>query len=117
MVGEMKRYDPGYLYAQELIRNMKGLRMIRARDFCDGLSSSQPEIYQSRRRTDVPQNVKDALEHSFQEGMRQVTKDMPVQLYYRLLLAGVHDVDIMRAAFGEPIGVVPVSYTHLSRSL
>ena len=29
MIGEMKRYDPGYLLGRNLIRNMKGLKLIR----------------------------------------------------------------------------------------
>lgn len=102
MVGEMKRYDSGYRYARKLIGNMKGLRMIRARDVCDGLSASQPEIYESRRRTDVEQRVKEELNQAFEHELQKVTGDMSSDLYYRLLLAGVHDIDIMRAAFGEP---------------
>lgn len=105
MVGEMKRYDPGYLYAKELIRKMKGLRMIRVRDFCDGLSASQPEIYTSRRRTDVPKEVKQKIQSEFDAGMKVVTGNLSAHLYFRLLMAGVHDIDIMRAAFGEPKGV------------
>lgn len=105
MVGEMKRYDSGYRYARELIQNMKGLRMIRVRDVCDGLAASQPEIYQSRRRKDVPPQIKEIEKVAFENGMKEVTGVLPVDLYYRLLLAGVHDIDIMRAAFGEPEGV------------
>ena len=105
MVGEMKRYDSGYRYAKELIRNMKGLRMIRARDVCDGLAASQPEIYESRRRTDVDSRIKEELNQKFHTGMKEVTGELPEHLYFRLLLAGVHDIDIMRAAFGEPKAV------------
>ena len=102
MVGEMKRYDSGYKYARNLIQNMKGLRMIRSRDVCDGLAASQPEIYESRRRTDVEQSVKEKINQNFNQGLKEVTGELSENLYFRLLLAGVHDIDILRAAFGEP---------------
>lgn len=102
MVGEMKRYDSGYKYARNLIQNMKGLRMIRSRDVCDGLAASQPEIYESRRRTDVEQSVKEKINQNFNNGLKEVTGELSENLYFRLLLAGVHDIDILRAAFGEP---------------
>ncbi|MRM88129.1 gfo/Idh/MocA family oxidoreductase [Faecalicatena contorta] len=105
MVGEMKRYDSGYRYARELIQNMKGLRMIRARDVCDGLAASQPEIYESRRRTDVKQCIKDEINQNFYSNLKKVTGNLSEDLYFRLLLAGVHDIDILRSAFGEPAGI------------
>ncbi len=102
MVGEMKRYDSGYRYARKLIQNMKGLRMIRARDVCDGLVASQPEIYKSRRRTDVEWSIKEEMNRTFYSNLKKVTGPLSEELYFRLLLAGVHDIDILRAAFGEP---------------
>ena len=105
MVGEMKRYDSGYRYARELIQNMKGLRMIRARDVCDGLAASQPEIYESRRRTDVKQCIKDEINQNFYSNLKKVTGNLSEDLYFRLLRAGVHEIDILRSAFGEPAGI------------
>lgn len=105
MVGEMKRYDPGYRYAQKIIREMKGLRMIRVRDFCDGLRSSQGEIFEAKIGNDIPDQVKQEDERIFREGLREVTAPFPESYYFHLLMAGVHDIHIMRAAFGEPLGV------------
>lgn len=102
MVGEMKRYDPGYQYAQKVIREMKGLRMIRSRDICDGLMRSLNEIYPVRRRPDVPEEVRSELRASKEAALKEVTGSYPASYYDHFLAAGIHDVEILRGAFGEP---------------
>ena len=106
MVAEMKRYDPGYQYAQKLISEMKGLRMIRSRDFCDGLLRSLNEIYPVKRRLDVSDDIKKEMRMALERNLKTVTGDLPPKLYTHLLMAGIHDVDIMRGAFGEPEAVL-----------
>ena len=105
MVGEMKRYDPGYQYAQKLIKNMKGLRMIRARDISDALMRSLNEIYPVKRRPDVPESRRKELRHAYERNLKAVTGELPPDIYSHFLMAGIHDVEIMRGAFGEPEGV------------
>ena len=42
------------------------------------------------------------INQNFNQGLKEVTGELSENLYFRLLLAGVHDIDILRAAFGEP---------------
>ncbi len=105
MVGEMKRYDPGYQYARKLIQNMDGLRMIRSRDICDGLMRSINEIYPVMRRSDVDNSAKEELALRQRESLRKVTGSIDPSYFSHFLMAGIHDVEIMRSAFGEPRGV------------
>ena len=105
MVAEMKRYDPGYQYAQKLIKEMKGLRMIRARLVCDGLKRSLNEIYPVKRRPDVPDSLRKKLRESFDRNLKGVTGELSPKLFDFFLGAGIHYAGIMRGAFGEPEGV------------
>ncbi len=105
MVAEMKRYDPGYLYGQKLIKEMKGLRMIRSRNICDALMRSLNEIYPVKRRPDVSAEKKQALKEAFEKNISVVTKDKPPRYFTHFIGAGIHDAGIMRAAFGEPDSV------------
>jgi predicted dehydrogenase len=105
MVGEMKSYDPGYQYGQKLIKNMKGLRMIRARMVCDALMHSLNEIYPVKRRPDVPESRREEMRKAFDKNLKAVTGELPPRLFNFFLGAGIHDVEIMRGVFGEPEGV------------
>ncbi len=106
MVAEMKRYDPGFLYGQKLIEKMKGLRMIRVRFVCDALMGSLNEIYPVKRRPDVPQSLRNEMKEAFEKNLQVVTGDLPANYFSFFLGAGIHDVGIMRAAFGDPKGVL-----------
>lgn len=46
--------------------------------------------------------MKEKINQNFNQGLKEVTGELSENLYFRLLLAGVHDIDILRAAFGEP---------------
>ncbi|MBT9776872.1 hypothetical protein GPL15_10185 [Clostridium sp. MCC353] len=102
MVGEMKRYDPGFQYAMQCFQNMKDIWMIRARDFSDGLQRSYGQIYPVRFAADIPDEVKEKTAAEFEKGLRGVTKELPGNLYETLLMCGVHNIELMRASFGEP---------------
>ena len=105
MVAEMKRYDPGYRYGQKLIKEMKGLRMIRTRLVCDALMRSLNEIYPVKRRPDVPDSVRKEIKDAFEKNLQGVTGELPPEYYSFFLGAGIHHAGILRAAFGEPEGV------------
>ncbi|MSC83120.1 gfo/Idh/MocA family oxidoreductase [Eubacterium sp. am_0171] len=102
MIGEMKRYDPGFLYAADIIAQMKSIRMLRFRDYCDGLVRSQNEILETVRRTDVDADLKNKLNQEFWEGMDAATGDIPTEYYYHLLTGGAHDIAMLRAIMGDP---------------
>ena len=106
MVAEMKRYDPGYLYGQKLIKEMKGLRMIRSRFVCDALMRSLNEIYTVKRRPDVPDSIRKEMKEAFEKKLQVVTGDLPARYFNFFLGAGIHDVGIMRGAFGDPKSVL-----------
>ena len=90
MVAEMKRYDPGFEYGRKLIKEMTGLRMIRARLVCDALMRSLNEIYPVKRRPDVPDNVRKEKKEAFDKKLQDVTGDLPPKLYNFFLGAGIH---------------------------
>lgn len=102
MIGEMKRYDPGFLYAEKLFREMDDIWMIQARDFSDGLQGSYREICPVLVGDDVPESVIQAQSKAFDEGLRGVTEALPGKLYETLLMCGAHNIDLIRAAFGDP---------------
>jgi predicted dehydrogenase len=105
MVAEMRSYDPGYQYGKKLIRNMKGLRMIRSRDICDDLLRSLNEIYPVKRRPDISKSRREEMQKAFDKGLQVVTGELPPKLYKHFLMAGIHDVELLRGAFGEPESV------------
>ena len=102
MIGEMKRYDPGYLLGRNLIRNMKGLKLIRVRDYCDGLRRSQDEIMRVQIASDVPELLREKNAREHREAMIQLTGGRDPALVETLLMGGVHDVDLLRDICGEP---------------
>ena len=102
MVGEMKRYDPGFLLAEKMFKELKGIWMIEAIDLSDGLEHSVNEICQVRFPSDIPKELIAAQEQTIEEGLRGVTGDLPTQLYEKLLVCGVHFIDLLRASFGDP---------------
>ena len=100
MIGEMKRYDPGYLLGRNLIRNMKGLKLIRFRDYCDGLRRSQDEIMRIQIASDVPELLRERNAREHREAMTQLTGGRNPDLVETLLMGGVHDVDLLRDICG-----------------
>jgi predicted dehydrogenase len=102
MVAEMKRYDPGYEYGQELMKEMEDVRLVRVHDFCDGCFSVLNEIIKTQRRTDVSQSERHANTELWNSGLQEVTGEHPTALYHFLLMAGSHDLNILRGAFGDP---------------
>lgn len=102
MVGEMKRYDPGFLYAEKLFNELKDIWMIEAIDLSDGLEHSTQEICQIKIPTDIPKELLVSYDEAFEKGLRGVTGKLPGRLYEKLLICGVHFIDLLRAAFRDP---------------
>jgi predicted dehydrogenase len=105
MVAEMKRYDPGYQYGRELMKQLKDVRLIRVHDFCDGCFAVIDEVIEIERRIDISEADRRTDLEKWNDGLREVTGKYPPELYNFLLMAGSHDLNIMRGVFGDPIGV------------
>ena len=56
MVGYMRRFDPGYIYALERIAELGSIRFVRAHDF-GGSFDIHPAVYSLGRPDDVPASV------------------------------------------------------------
>jgi predicted dehydrogenase len=108
MVGYMKRYDPGYEYAQRVFRDMAGVRLIRVHDLTGRGPLAPQEIYSLRRADDLPEETRVRLQTEAQEHLAQgLGMDRPdlVRAYGMMLGLSSHDMTILRGAFGDPLAV------------
>jgi len=108
MVGYMKRFDPGYEYAQRVIAEMPGVRLIRVHDLTGRGPLAPQEIYSLRRADDVPAELRAELQASINTRFAlAVGSDDPALLraYGMLLGLSSHDMTILRGAFGDPVAV------------
>jgi predicted dehydrogenase len=116
MVAYMKRYDPGYRYGRQLMREMKDVRLVRVHDlngpnaaFVADLTTAvrDPDVearYGPEMRADVRRRVEAAIGAGHPESA------------YRAygLLGGLssHDINILRGAFGSPRAVTHSEIWH-----
>jgi len=108
MIGYMRRFDPGYLYALERIATLDAIRFVRAHDF-GGSFAIHPGVYTLFRGDDVPAGV-------IQRGQRQINETMLsalgpgrehlVDVYYETLMSGIHDLAMLRGLLGTPTEIV-----------
>jgi predicted dehydrogenase len=108
MIAYMKRYDPGYEYGADRMREMKNVHLIRVHDFAVDFTAHAP-LFTLLRRDDVPADVvterKAAIEASQREALGPTHDDL-CGLYETLLMLASHDLTILRGAFGAPSGVL-----------
>ncbi len=112
-VGYMKRFDPGYRYAQKLIRDLQGVRYVQ-------INTLHPaeEGYIGHHRVvrfnDVPSDVLNPLiQADDASAVHAVGNVSPIlrETYTNVLLGSmVHDVNALRGLLGEP---ARVSFTQL----
>jgi predicted dehydrogenase len=115
MVGYMKRYDPGYLYAQEL---MADLRQKISYVQINTLHPPSPSYFahqKIRRFDDVPAKTFEALSEAQQslidEALGKQHHPWLDRAYDEFILGSmVHDINALRGLFGEPESV---AYTDL----
>jgi predicted dehydrogenase len=108
MVGYMRRFDPGYVYALERIAALGSIRFVRAHDF-GGSFAIHPAVYALARGDDVPTGV-------IETGQRQITETMCtalgsdhehlVEVYYGTIMSGIHDLAMLRGMLGSPTRIV-----------
>jgi predicted dehydrogenase len=113
MVGYMKRYDQGYLYAQERFQRMKGVRHIVVHDLAGpiekGAVAPVADIYRLRQFQDVPAATLDAGQKRVDASLAEAlgTDDRAaVRAYSTLLGLCSHDIAVLRGTFGLPASVL-----------
>ena len=109
MVGYMKRYDPGYRYAQARFQAMTGVRHIVAHDLASAIRNGGvgpvADIYKLWRYDDIPQDEIERARARMTESMAAALgTDAPnaVDAYSLLLGLCTHDMAVLRGAFGLP---------------
>ena len=105
MVGYMKRYDPGYLYAQKFIQSMQGIQFVQINTL-HPIETDYRAIHDIVYTDDVPNDVIQSLRA---ENDTQVIKavgevDPFLRSQYSGLFLGsmVHDTNALRGLLGEP---------------
>jgi predicted dehydrogenase len=108
MVGYMKRYDPGYEFAQGLFRQMEGAHLIRVHDTVGRGPLAPQEIYTLHRADDLPAELRARGQAETRARLAQaIGSEEPshVGAYSLLLGLASHDMAVLRGAFGDPVAV------------
>ena len=104
MVGYHKRYDPGYLAGLDEIATAEEIRLIRLHDVI-GPNDMFLAHYRLPTFLDVPDDIARETQAKSEAAMRDAIGDAPpyVKAAYGLMLGlSVHDLTILRGAFGQP---------------
>ena len=108
MVAYMKRYDPGYLYGQRLMREMQDVRLIRVHDLCGPNAAFVRDVTTTFRDTALEEQTRPALQAEMQRRAEVAlgSGHLPSVYWAFHLLGGLssHDITILRGAFGSPRG-------------
>jgi len=109
MVAYMKRYDPGYLYAQKLISQMKEIKLIRLHDVIGPNEAFINDICTIIRYDDIPKNFEYEAKKKYLAAIKEAIGDVPdyIRTAYSLMLGlSVHDITILRGLFGNPTKIL-----------
>lgn len=108
MIGYMRRFDPGYVYALKRLATLDTVRFVRVHDF-GGSFAIHPNVYTLHRGDDIPAGV-------IETGRRRITETMLrslgpgrehlVDAYYENLMSGIHDLAMLRGILGSPTQIV-----------
>ena len=109
MVAYMKRYDPGYLLAQQAVRKLQHPRAVEVHIW----HPSEPQYlahHRIDRASDVPKSVLDRLRIEYDALVREAVGDVPGWLSYAyaevLLGSIIHDINALRGLIGAPDAVL-----------
>ncbi len=109
MVAYMKRYDPGFRYAEPLIRNLKNLQAIYI-TILHPSEGNQAGHHDLRRVSDVPADVQARLRAEQDALIREVIGAFtPLErrvFANNLLSTLVHDINVLRGLSGDPAEVL-----------
>ena len=101
----MKRYDPGYLYAQQCARQMNGIRYVQINTLHPSEDDYQA-IHNLVRVNDIPSQVIQALRQAddarIVEAVGNVSPSLKAMYSDVFLGSIVHDTNAMRGLLGEP---------------
>jgi predicted dehydrogenase len=121
MVGYMKRFDPGYLYALDRIAELAPIRLVRLHDF-GGSFDVHPGIYTLYQAEAPPADESERRGRRVEDSMRRALgpeHEHLIEVYYEMLMSGSHDLTVLRGILGqakcvlhsellEPAGIVSV---------
>lgn len=109
MVAYMKRYDPGYRYAQRVVADMDRLRYVQINTLHPA-EGQYMDIHGVRRFDDVPPAVAQALRQAHEALLDEAIGHVGASLrfvYHDVLLGSmVHDINALRGMLGEPRSVL-----------
>ena len=108
MVGYMKVYDSGYIYAKERIRNMKNISLVRVHDFGGSFSYTR-DVFDIKKGNDVdPAFYEKGKAENNQMQLDAIGEENREFLPAYSLLLGVssHDLVLLRHAFGNDAEVL-----------
>ncbi|MCC7449330.1 MAG: Gfo/Idh/MocA family oxidoreductase [Anaerolineae bacterium] len=109
MVAYMKRYDPGYRYAQNVVKGMQGIRYIQINTLHPA-EDQYHNIFGIARFNDIPQDVIQPLMQAQDELVTEAIGNVAEALrfvYFDVILGSmVHDINALRGLIGEPEGVL-----------
>ena len=104
MVAYMKRYDPAYEYALDVIKGMKHIHMIRMHEFA-GTYTINKEIYELIAPNDLDKETMDKSKEAIEKGeLADIgeSKRKHLELHDILLHLCIHDINVIHGAFGIP---------------
>jgi predicted dehydrogenase len=118
MVGYMKRYDPGYLAGlRELAPMRDRVALVELHDII-GPNEAFVAHHRVHRYDDVPRDVLARHAEAYDAACRSAIGDAApdLEMAYNLLLGlSIHDVSILRGAFGSPEEVLSAEIWHEGR--
>lgn len=110
MVSYMKRYDPGYLYGQGLIKKMGQINLIKSHCIVGPndvfLKDVCCKIY---RYDDVPPQVSKGTDEKCSFHIKEALGEVPgyIERAYKFLLgSGIHDINMLRGIWGDPQKII-----------
>ncbi len=109
MVAYMRRFDPGYEYAQRKMLNMKKPMFIRILDIIGSNKVILNDMYDLYQFDDVPAKMKRELQIKQDKGIEEAIGRVPenVRFAYGLLLGlAIHDINTLRGVFGDPKRII-----------
>jgi predicted dehydrogenase len=111
MIAYMKRYDPGYEYAQSRVAKMKDIFHVRAHDFVGSNNSFIGDIHDVRVFNDVKDNTTRKLIESRMAGAIGMDTPEARYCYGMLIYLCSHDLTILRGMFGSPKSIKSALYS------
>ncbi|MDC9606990.1 Gfo/Idh/MocA family protein [Xenorhabdus griffiniae] len=109
MVGYMKRYDPGFKRALDLIKQMENPRYTQV-TVLHPSEQQYFDMHEVLRFNDIPEDIKEAKIQEQNNILTNAVGDIEENIKYiyhdAMLSSMIHNINLIRTMFGEPIGVL-----------